>query len=410
MARRVAFIFDIDGVLVEPRGYIEAVRATQAYFTRAMRLGDGVLVDGDTYALFEACRVTSEWDMVPLALVILLEEIFERRPELGQIAGLDACIQAIQQLPPASLPDKIDYRSSIQALGRSIKPGIYPARQILMSEKRKLQDPKASSDQAPPLFPALARSPVMEILLAQTRDVGRSPTTRLFQQFSLGSQAFMQTYHLKPDVETAGYLLEYDRPLISQGLSNALIRLNQAGKLALCAYTLRPSLPPHEAQVEPTGYSPEAEMALDLVNLPAIPLIGYGRIQNLAEQTGRPAEEMTKPSPVQAIAAILAALTGRELSSLQAALRIYQGGPLASDVPVSEDEISVHIFEDSAGGIEAMQSAGKILEQYGMRVQIHPYGIGGNPEKEASLRRLQVPIFPATEPAVEAALSANFSK
>ena len=45
-----------------------------------------------------------------------------------------------------------------------------------------------------------------------------------------------------------------------------------------------------------------------------------------------------------------------------------------------------------------------------MRVQIHPYGIGGNPEKEASLRRLQVPIFPATEPAVEAALSANFSK
>jgi hypothetical protein len=408
MARRIAFIFDIDGVLVEPRGYSAAVRATQAYFTRRMRLGDGVLVDGDTYALFEACRVTSEWDMVPIALAILLEEIFERHPELSQVADLEACIQAIGQLPPDSLPENIDYRSPVQALGRFIKPGNYPASQVLISEKGRLKHPRASTDQPSPLFPMLVKSPIIEILLAHTRDVVRSPTTRLFQQFSLGSRAFSQTYKLKPEVETPGFLLEYDRPLISRPLSDTLIRHYQAGKLALCVYTMRPSLPPREAEVDLQGYSPEAEMALDLVHLPGIPLIGYGRIQNLAEQTGHPAEEMLKPSPVQAIAAILAALTGKEMTALQAALRIYQGEPLDSDVP-EDEELSVHVFEDSAGGIEAMLLAGKILDHYGIRVQIHPYGIGDNPEKEASLRQLQIPIFTITELAVNAALVSEFS-
>lgn len=406
MAQRTALIFDIDGVLVEPRGYSAAVRATQAYFTAAMGLADGVLVDADTYALFEANRVTSEWDMVPIALAILLEVIFERHPQLSQIGDLQACIQAIHQLPPADLLESIDYRTPIQSLGRFLKPGNYPASQILISEKARLEDSKASTEQEHPLFPALVKSPILDILLAHTRDVARSPTTRLFQQFSLGSVTFHETYQLKPDIQTPGYLNEYDRPLISQDLSETLIQHYQAGRLALCAYTMRPSLPPREVEVASKGYSPEAEMALALVRLAGIPLIGYGRIQNLAERSGRPAEQMLKPSPVQAIAAILAALTGKELAALQTALRFYQAEPLDTDVPVSEEQLSVHVFEDSAGGIEAMRSAVKILEYYGMNIELNPYGIGGNPEKEASLRQLQIPIFPTTELAVYAALNA----
>jgi hypothetical protein len=404
MARRTAFIFDIDGVLVEPKGYSAAVRATQAYFTHAMGLRDGVLVNDATYALFEACRVTSEWDMVPIALTILLEEIFERHPELSRSEDLEACIQAIQQLPPDSLPEEIDYRTPIQALGPSLRPGNYPASQVLKREQGGLANPKTSAEPGPTLFPLLARSPILEKLLAHTRDVAHSPTTRLFQQFSLGSQAFTQTYHLKPDIETPGFLLKYDRPLISQDLSNTLIQHYQSGNLALCAYTMRPSLPAREAEIDHTGYSPEAEMALNLVNLTGIPLIGYGRIQNLAEQTGRPAEEMLKPSPIQAIAAILAALTGQEWAALQTALRIYQGELLGSESPIFDEKLSIHIFEDSAGGIEAMLSAGTILTHSGMNINIHPCGISKNPEKEASLRQLQVPIFPTTESAVKAAL------
>jgi hypothetical protein len=404
MAPRKVFIFDIDSVLVDPIGYRKAVRATQSYFTHAMGLTDGVLVDNGIYTLFEASRVTSEWDMVPIALAILLEEILEKHPLPSQTNDLETCIQAIRRLPAESLPERIDYRTPIQSLGEYFQPGNYPANQVMQLALANLRGIEDISKPGFPEFPVLVKTPLMEILLGHTREIDRSPTTRLFQQFSLGSRTFTQTYDLLPDVETPGFLLEYDRPLLSKSLSEKIVQLFQSGELALCAYTMRPSLPPREAQTGYKGYAPEAEMALKLVNLSAMPLIGYGRILYLAQQGGWPAEKMLKPSPVQAIAAILAAVTGNELSSLQTALRIYQGEEKDSHQIVPREGISVHIFEDSAGGIEAMRLAGDILSLTGMRIQIHPYGISDNFEKEATLQRSQVPIFPTTEAAVIAAL------
>ncbi len=405
MVSRRAFIFDIDGVLVEPKGYRAAVRATQAYFTHAMQLDDGVLVDDDIYALFEACRVSSEWDMVPLALAILIEKILEAHPELNQVNDLETCIQAIRNIPSDRLPNGIDYRTTILAFSTYLNSQEYPAYQVLKLAQSIRSKVEQSSEPGFPMFPILAQTPILEILLDNTRDIYRSPTTRLFQQFSLGSQAFEQTYGLISEVETPSYLLEYDQSLISQNLGQRLSQLNQSGDLALCAYTMRPSLPPKEAQVEHRGYSPEAEMALQLVNLPGIPLVGYGRIHYLAQQVGWPAEKMLKPSPIQAIAAILAAASRQELTALNTAIKVYQGitGALAS--LTKGDEIVVSIFEDSAGGIEAMQLAENLLTRAGMKIRVHPYGISNHPEKRAALQRYQIPIFQSTEEAVKAALA-----
>jgi hypothetical protein len=405
MSARAAFIFDIDSVLVEPRGYRAAVRATQAYFTHAMGLDDGLLVDDEIYNLFEICRVTSEWDMVPIALAILLEEILEAHPELGPFNNLETCMQAVRGIPPGFLPARINYRAPIQALREFLKPGNFPSQQILRLAQANSSTPEDSAAHRLLRFLTLAKTPVLEILLAHTRDVDRSPTTRLFQQFTLGSKVFTQTYDLPAEVETPGYLQAYDLPLISRELGTTLANLNRSGDLALCAYTMRPSLPPRTAQVEDKGYSPEAEMALELVNLTGIPLIGYGRIYYLARETGWPAEGMLKPSPVQAIAAILASASGDELSALHAALGIYQGKPIDLQRFNFGEELSVHIFEDSAGGIDAMRSAGDLLARMGAKIQVHPHGIGNNPEKEAALQPLQIPIFPSTEAALHAALS-----
>ncbi len=405
MVARRAFVFDIDGVLVEPKGYRAAVRATQAYFTHAMQLDDGVLVDDDIYALFEACRVTSEWDMVPLALAILLEKILEAHPELSPLDDLETCMQAIRHISPDRLPKEIDYRTPILAFSAYLNPQNYPANQILELAQPIYPKAEQASEHGFPMFKALARTPILEILLAHTRDIYRSPTTRLFQQFSLGSQAFERTYGLLPDVETPSFLFEYDQSLISQNTGQTLAQLYQSGDLALCAYTMRPSLPPNEAQVENKGYSPEAEMALKLVNLTGIPLIGYGRIHYLAQQVGWPTEKMLKPSPIQAIAAVLAAITREELTALHSALKVYQGITGALDSLTLGDEIIVSIFEDSAGGIEAMQFATDLLTRAGMKIQVHPYGISKHPEKGAALQRLQVPIFQSTEEAVKVALA-----
>jgi hypothetical protein len=406
MTSRIIFIFDIDSVLVEPGGYRAAVRATQAHFTRAMGLQDSVLVDDEVYNFFEACRVTSEWDMVPIALAILLEEILETHPELSNFYDLENCIQAVKQIPSAGLPKKIDYRTPILAMSTFLKPGDFPAHQILKLAKANLTGQESASPKDFN-FTALVKTPLMEILLGHTRDIDRSPTTRLFQQFSLGSQAFTRTYHLLSEVETPGFLLEYDQPLISKNMSETLARLYRSGELALCAYTMRPSLPPREAQSAEQGYSPEAEMALQLVNLSAIPLIGYGRIRYFSQRTGWPPEELLKPSPVQAIAAVLAALTGNELAALHSALNIFQGEPGDLSSPALGEELSVHVFEDSAGGILAMQSAGDLLARSGVTIHVHPHGISAHSEKEAALQKMHIPIFPTTEAAVNAALFAE---
>jgi hypothetical protein len=407
MTSRKIFIFDIDSVLVEPRGYRAAVQAAQAYFTRAMGLQDSVLVDDEVYNLFEACRVTSEWDMVPIALAILLEDIFGTHPGLMQVSDLVDCIQAIKQIPPHGLPKRIDYRTPIQALSVLLKPGDYPAHQILALSRVNSSGKANVSSQNSLFFSHLAKTPLMEILLGHTREINRSPTTRLFQQFSLGSQAFTHTYDLPAEVETPGFLLKYDLPLISKRTGEHLARLYHSAELALCAYTMRPSMPPREAQGNDKGYSPEAEMALKLVDLLGIPLIGYGRIHYFSQQTGWPPEQLLKPSPVQAIAAILAALTGNELAALYSALKIFEGKPAGLPAQALDEELSVHVFEDSAGGILAMQSAGDLLARSGIAIQVHPYGISVHPEKEAALQKMQIPIFPTTEAAVNAALLAE---
>jgi hypothetical protein len=407
MASRKIFIFDIDSVLVEPRGYRAAVQATQAYFTRAMGLPDSILVDDDVYNQFEACRVTGEWDMVPIALAILLEKILETHPELAQVSDLESCIRAVRQIKPGSLPERMDYKTPIQAIGALLKPEDFPAHQVLKLAQLGIPGQASASSQNFLFFPTLAKTPLLEILLGHTRDIDRSPTTLLFQQFSLGSQVFTRTYDLPADVETPGFLLEYDQPLISKSISETLARLYHSGELALCAYTLRPSLPPREAQVKEIGYSPEAEMALQLVNLAGIPLIGYGRIHFFSQRTGWPPEKLLKPSPVQAIAAILAAINGNELDALHTALSIYQGKPADLASLGLVEGLSVHVFEDSAGGILAMQSAGDLLARSGMAIQVHPYGISAHSEKEAALQKLHILIFPTTEAAITQALAAE---
>lgn len=400
------FIFDIDGVLVDPKGYRKAVQTTQAYFIHAMGLGDGLLVDDGIYGLFEACRVTSEWDMVPLVLAILLEEILEKHPELSRYKNLDDCIQAIRHIPPGRLPSKIDYVTPIQLFSAHLNPGNYPAVQVLKLAQRNipgLEGPIVSDYR---IFPALAQTPLLDILLGHTRDIERSPTTRLFQQFSLGSQAFEQTYELSPDVQTSSYLLEYDQPLLTKHLSQTLFQHYLNGRLSICAYTMRPSLPPVEIQTSnKKGYSPEAEMGLKLVSLTDIPLIGYGRIHYLAQQAGLPTEKMLKPSPLQAIAAILAAISRKEWYALETALKVQQGKEGAFDSLSLADEIIIHVFEDSAGGIVAMQSAAEVFAQFGLKVEVHPYGISNHPEKKAALQGLDIPIFHSTEEAVNAAMS-----
>ncbi|MBI5958872.1 MAG: hypothetical protein HY866_09070, partial [Chloroflexi bacterium] len=189
------------------------------------------------------------------------------------------------------------------------------------------------------------------------------------------------------------YLAEYDLPLISPARREWLAQWSRKPEHGLAIFTARPSmaptdLPENESSGQPqAGYAPEAELAAELVGLAGIaPLIGQGRVGWLAWRGGRSASDYVKPSPVQALAALGAALTGSETAALIAAAALFEQGqrigPLAD---LDHQPTRVFVFEDSTGGIRAVRSAVELLRQTGLDITLQSVGVSPNADKRAAL-------------------------
>jgi hypothetical protein len=173
---------------------------------------------------------------------------------------------------------------------------------------------------------------------------------------------------------------------------------------------MRPSLPPRELENPQPGFAPEGELALELAGFQNIPLIGSGRIQFLADQLGVETESLMKPSPVQALAATFAALSGNELQALRHSYPYTQPETIKAWISAySTSPLQVHIFEDTPGGILAVQLASQILRNAGFPVTFYAWGIAGHPEKIAALKKVNAPVFSNTEEALQAACSEPFT-
>ena len=140
-------------------------------------------------------------------------------------------------------------------------------------------------------------------------------------------------------------------------------------------------------EAPPLGYAPEAEIALDLIGLPDIPLISFGKLQYLGEQRGYDPETLLKPSPVQALAGIGAALTGNEWLSLQAACDWHETGQLTSVLAELPQAFDVTIVEDTLGGMHSVLAAGEILRKAGLDVNVRAYGLTSGSAAKASSSR-----------------------
>lgn len=356
-------LLDIDGVLVKPGGYRAALHATLNYFVNLMGLPHFEFPE-EKLAGFERRGITSEWDMVPLLLGVLWNDILSHRADIDLPADVaSAAVEIGRHLN--------GYRPSDLIIPElELIPGQYPADTAL----------KAG------FFPFIPE-PSRTNLLHRSRDVHFSQTMRLFQQFTLGSRAFTETYDLPVEIETESLLRKHDRSKIDASIRE---RLSQPG-IHLTAFTARPSAPPREVQAPPLGYAPEAEIALDLIGLPDIPLISFGKLQYLGEQRGYDPETLLKPSPVQALAGIAAALTGNEWSSLQAACDWYETGQLTGVLGELPKTLEVSIVEDTLGGIRSTWAAGDVLKKAGLNVTIRPYGLtSGSAAKSAAFDEVGV--------------------
>jgi hypothetical protein len=359
-------LLDIDGVLVHHGGYRAALHATLNHFASLMGLSRFDFPE-EILSELEKREISSEWDMVPLLLGTLWNDILYHRPDLHLPADLSSAAVEIGRNGNGYVPRELIIPEF------ELIAGQYPAEAALQNG-------------CFPFIPIDLRTN----LLSQSRNVNFSQTMRLFQHYSLGSRVFSQTYELPAEVETESFLLTHDRSNINDAIRARLRQTN----IHLAALTARPSAPPREVNVSHLGYAPEAELALELVGLADIPLIGFGKLEYLASKRGLDAGTLIKPSPVHALAATAAALTVDEWTGLQSAGDWVQTGQLKGVFADLPRVFELFVVEDTLGGIRSVQAAGEILQEAGLDVTIHPLGLTfGSLAKIAVFKQLGVPHY-----------------
>jgi hypothetical protein len=340
-------LLDIDGVLVRQGGYRAALHATLNHFASLMGLSHFDFPE-EKLSELEKRGIFSEWDMVPLLLAALWNDILSHRTDLNLHADLYSAAAEIGRNVNGYMPRELIIPEFEYILGQ------YPAEAALQYG----------------CFPFIPMDLRVNIL-SQSRNVNFSQTMRLFQHYSLGSRVFSETYELPAEVETESFLLTHDRSNINDAIRAKLLQPD----IHLAGLTARPSAPPREVSDSHFGYAPEAEIALELAGLADIPLIAFGKLEYLAAQRGLDAGALIKPSPVHALAATAAALTGDEWTGLQSAGDWFQTGQLKGVFADLPRTFELFVVEDTLGGIRSTRSAGEILRQSGFDVTVHALGL-----------------------------------
>ncbi|HEY9089721.1 MAG TPA: hypothetical protein VIO36_16230 [Anaerolineaceae bacterium] len=387
-------LFDLDGVLVRPGGYRAAVVGSMQELLARMEL-DAPPPTRLVCALFESIGITSEWDMVPVALAIVLNAVARH---------------AKTPLPAVSLPDvmawirerrltnvQVDYENSVRALQGLVTTRVTPA---LFLYHRIL------SGDLQHIFPHLGNQPFLRDLLADTRNPAQSVTMRLVQSHVLGREVFEQTYEIPAEISVDSTLLALDHPALEPDLGHRLLARHAAGSMRLCAFTARPSLPPRDGGFSRKGFSPEAELALRLIGFQDIPLMGYGRLIAFGDRYAVSPDSILKPAPLQSLAAAVAAVTGQEWAALEWAREyldnVNRGGLLHLPQGFPR-KFELHVFEDASVGIRGGQAAAELFRLCGAEVTYHPWGIATIADKEAALVAAGAPVFPDVNHALRAA-------
>jgi hypothetical protein len=368
-------LLDVDGVLVDPGGYRAALRATVNHFVKLMGLPDFDITE-EKLSELERHGIFSEWDMVPVLLASLLSDILARHPQPDLPADPASAVTAIESHLNGYRPTEIIIPEF------ELIAGQYPAEAALQSGR----------------FNAIPLE-LRKNLLSGSRDVNLSHTTRLFQHYSLGSQRFSETYQLPAEIETESLLSIHDRSNIDKTMQARLLKTGNHP----VGFTARPSGPPREAGSH-IGYAPEAEIALELVGLPDIPLIAFGRLEYLARHHSLETSGLVKPSPVHALAASIAAFSGDEWLGLQAAHHWQQTRQLDEVQNHLPKSFELIVVEDTMGGMNSVKAAGELFQQAGLDVNLKMFGLtSGSAAKTAAFEKAGIPHFKDWSVLMEAA-------
>jgi hypothetical protein len=378
MTQQSLILLDVDGVLLHPVGYKEALRAAVNHFGRLMGLTEPVGPSNEDIAVFEASGMTNEWDSVSMCVSLLILAALDEAPHLARERVPDALVAIREAGVQFTRPDYTELAREVAARGdHSPRPSEWTLKILLE------RAPEITHD-------------VLKELLDNIYSL-TAPTTRVFQHFTLGNERFTATYGEAPDFESESLLATLDRSLLNEPMRQRLLAASANGSHRAVIFTARPSALPSDApeggQVPPLELAPEADIAHELLALEALPLIATGRMAWLAARNGAHAQDYVKPSPVQALASMGAALSGSEAPALEAALAFVEHGEVSGPLSgLKGKSTRVHVLEDSVNGIRAVGRAADLLREAGLDVTVEGVGISPEAVKQESLARVALRV------------------
>lgn len=349
-------IFDMDGVLLKPQGYHQALRETVRLAGIKTGFGEVLLTD-EQIARFEALGISSEWHSSALSMAVM------------ELQKQDGAATASARLQRTAL----NLEELFQAI--AIRPLEEPALNRGLAAIEQL----AKNDG---LSPTAARE-----MVANSEAIEYSLTMNWFQELILGSEGFKKMYQKEPQFQQESYLTLYDRRLISEPTTENLLRWLGEPENGAAIMTNRPSSGPPGFKGEP-----DAEMGTALVGLDNLPLIGYGEMNWLAEKTRRDVGTLSKPGVAHSLSAILAASGWSVEESLDYVE--HELNDMSWDGLTHLQSSTITVFEDTPGGVVAVQAAVNLLNEKGLQVEMQAKGIADDESKQSALTSRGAIIYP----------------
>ncbi|HEX6305677.1 MAG TPA: hypothetical protein VFZ76_15895 [Anaerolineales bacterium] len=372
-------LLDLDGVLVEPRGYHQALVESVRLIGQALGYPEAKPNARDI-AEFEVAGITSEWDSAAACTALMLIHRWEEDADVGLPTRLSP---PYATNPALKTPDFGAFARSLRRTATHASP---PAQRLEEAIRERFE------------WLSHSQVEIIQELLSNATSAHGSVTHRTFQELVLGSQVYEEVYPYPAGLATNSYLDCHDHPNLSRAEQAMLRRWLAREHNSAAILTLRPSQPPG-AQVFST---PEAESGAQIVGLVDVPIAGYGGLSWLGKLRDLNPRTLGKPSPVHALAALRLAAGDQLESALESSARLA-----LDDLDDGEwggfDRARVTVFEDSANGLGSVIGAKRVLAKLKIHLNVIMFGVATNRKKQKSLQAAGAEIAPSLPHALRSA-------
>ena len=338
---KTILIFDMDGVLLKPRGYHRALQDTVRFGAQEMGY-EGVEISDTEIAQFEGLGLSSEWHSSAACMsVLMINGSLSLEPLFTLLKG-----------EPAQIPARIRLERAIQKMSKDAH--------------------------------------VHEFV--QESETFHSSTFRIFQELILGSADFERIYGEKSSLDIESYLLRFDKPLLGTDVRKRLFAWLEDPEHGCAIMTNRPS-----------RQMPDAEYGRRLVGLGELSLVGNNDIEWLAKEVGEETSALLKPAPTHALAAAFTSLGKPVDESLLSAYAATKGS-FSEDLSLLKDS-QIWVFEDTPAGIISVGKMGDFLIEHGFSVKINKVGIAETSLKGGYLEVQGAQVFESIDLALRMVLN-----